>query len=399
MQRRGKWKGVGLEMKIVGVGNRWRFPHVPRPPDWTVEWEAMRAQFAWVRALAGTPQEPAHHAEGDVATHTRMVAEALAGMEEWRALPEDERGITFAAALLHDVAKPARTRVEPDGRITSPGHARLGERLARSLLWEGDGLDAPAPLPVREAICALVRFHGLPLWLLDKGDPVRAIVEASLRARLDLVALVAEADVRGRIAADRDALLERVALYRAFCEEWGCLRAPYAFANDHARFVYFHERKADPTYAAYDDTTFEVILMAGLPGAGKDTWIARNHPNLPVVSLDRIRRELKVAPDEDQGVVAQAAKARARELLRRHEPFIWNATNVTRALRGQLVDLFAAYGARVRIVYVEAPHAELSRRNVRRETSVPGPVIAKLARKLEIPDLTEAQAVEWVWEQ
>jgi predicted kinase len=384
---------------MENVGEGWRFPHIPQPPEWTVEWEAIAARFAWVRALAETPQEPAHHAEGDVATHTRKVVEALAGMEAWRALPADERGITFAAALLHDVAKPARTRVEPDGRITSPGHARLGERLTRAILWGGDGLDAPAPLPARETICALVRFHGLPLWLLDKADPVRAAVEASPRARLDLVALVAEADVRGRIAADRDALLERVALFRAFCEEWGCLRAPYAFASDHARFVYFHERKADPAYAAYDDTTFEVILMSGLPGAGKDTWIARNHPDLPVVSLDRIRRELKVAPDEDQGAVAQAAKARARELLRRHEPFIWNATNVTRALRGQLVDLFASYGARVRIVYVEAPHAELLRRNERREASVPGPVIAKLARKLEIPDLTEAQTVEWVWEE
>lgn len=378
------------------VGERWRFPHVPQPPEWTVEWEAITARFAWVRALSGTPQEPAHHGEGDVATHTRMVAEALADMEAWRALAEDERGMTFAAALLHDVAKPARTRVEPDGRITSPGHARLGERLARAILWEGDGRDAPAPLPARETICALVRFHGLPLWLLDKADPVRAAVEASLRVRLDLVALVAEADVRGRIAADRDALLERVALFRAFCEEWGCLRAPYAFASDHARFVYFHERKTDPAYAAYDDTTFEVVLMAGLPGAGKDTWIARNHPDLPVISLDRIRRELKVAPDEDQGAVAQAAKARARELLRRHEPFIWNATNVTRAMRGQLIDLFAAYGARVRIVYVEAPHAELLRGNERREASVPGPVIAKLARKLEMPDRTEAQAVERV---
>lgn len=381
------------------MGEDWRFPHVPRPPEWTVAWEALSAQFAWLRALAGTPQEPAHHAEGDVFTHTRMVAEALAGMEAWHALPEDERGITFAAALLHDVAKPASTRVEPDGRITSPGHARLGERLARAILWEGDGLDAPAPLPLREAICALVRFHGLPLWLLDKADPVRAAVEASLRARLDLLALVAEADVRGRIAADRDALLERVALFRAFCEESGCLRAPYAFASDHARFVYFHERKADPAYAAYDDTTFEVILMAGLPGTGKDTWIARNHPDLPVVSLDRIRRELKVAPDEDQGAVVQAAKARARELLRRHEPFIWNATNVTRALRGQLADLFASYGARVRIVYVEAPHADLLRRNERRVASVPEPVIARLARKLEIPDLTEAHAVEWAWEE
>src|SRR5579859_604821 len=78
-RRRGKRKG-GWRMEMEIVGKRWQFPHVPRPSEWKVEWEAIAAQFAWVRALAGTPQEPAHHAEGDVAIHTRMVVEALVGM-------------------------------------------------------------------------------------------------------------------------------------------------------------------------------------------------------------------------------------------------------------------------------------------------------------------------------
>ena len=73
--------------------------------------------------------------------------------------------------------------------------------------------------------------------------------------------------------------------------------------------------------------------MSGLPGAGKDTWIARHAPDLPVISLDMIRRELKVTPADDQGAVAALAKSRARELLRRQQSFIWNATNITRALR------------------------------------------------------------------
>ena len=34
-----------------------------------------------------------------------------------------EREVVFAAALLHDVAKPLCTKVEFDGRVTSRGHS------------------------------------------------------------------------------------------------------------------------------------------------------------------------------------------------------------------------------------------------------------------------------------
>jgi predicted kinase len=39
------------------------------------------------------------------------------------------------------------------------------------------------------------------------------------------------------------------------------------------------------------------------------------------------------------------------------------------------------------------------RRNQEREASVPEPVIARMLRRLEVPDLTEAHAVEWVWRE
>jgi len=42
----------------------------------------------------------------------------------------------------------------------------------------------------------------------------------------------------------------------------------------------------------------------------------------PVISLDGIRRELRISPSADQGVVVQ--EARARDLLRRRASFIWN---------------------------------------------------------------------------
>src|SRR5262249_26312001 len=183
----------------------------------------------------------------------------------------------FAAALLQDVAKPACTRIEPDGSVASPGHARIGASLARYLLWTTAGLDQPLPFLWRERVARLVHHHGLPLWFFAKADPRRAVIAASQTIRLDHVALLAEADVRGRACADKQELLDRIALFRAYCAEIGCATAPYPFASDHSRFVYFSSppgAEADPARAAYDDTLCEVILLSGLPGAGKDSWVA-----------------------------------------------------------------------------------------------------------------------------
>src|SRR5262249_58034707 len=80
------------------------FPHAPSPPDWAVDWDAIARRFAWIQALAGVPQEAAYHAEGDVLVHTRMVAESLAALDEWRVLGPEERGPPFAAARPPEVA-------------------------------------------------------------------------------------------------------------------------------------------------------------------------------------------------------------------------------------------------------------------------------------------------------
>lgn len=365
-------------------------PWLPRPPAWRVDWPAILAACPWLAPLAATPQDPAFHAEGDVLTHTRMVAEALAGLPTWRALPSPERAALFLAALLHDVGKPATTETAPDGRVSSPGHARLGAAIARGLLWGDEGLGASLAFAERELVVALVRLHGLPLWFLERPDIARAVLPASLRVRLDLVALLAEVDVRGRVCADGDELLGRVGLFREWCAEHGCLERPYPFPSDHSRVRYCRALQADPAYRAYDDTWGEVTLLSGLPGAGKDAWLEAQGAGLPMISLDALRAELGVDPADDQGALVCAAKVRARELLRRRQPFVWNATNLTRRLRDPLVELFMGYGARVRIVYREAPLAEALRRNRQRPRPVPEAVIRHLAARAEPPDLTEA---------
>jgi putative nucleotidyltransferase with HDIG domain len=346
--------------------------------------------------MQGVPQSPMYHVEGDVLTHTRMVATALTALEEWRALPEAERTLLFAAALLHDVGKPACTVIDEAGTILSRGHARKGEPIARRLLWTGEELMAPFPLVPRETIAGLVRLHGLPLQFLAQDVPERALISASQRIRMDHLAMLAEADVRGRICADQDELLIRVALFRELCQELECYRAPRSFATPHSRFVYFQHLKGDPNYQAYDTTKFEVTLLAGLPGTGKDTWLQGNRGDLPVISLDEIRKELRISPEETQGEVVQLAKERARRLMRQEQSFIWNATNVTKMMRQQLVELFVAYGARVRIVYLDAPLRTIFQRNRARQEYVPEHVIERLVDKLEPPDATEAHEVRWV---
>lgn len=375
----------------------WTFPGCPQDPDVPhIDWLALLARFSWLRALDGVMQDPAYHAEGDVLVHTRLVVESMPGLDGWRTLAPLDRQQLFAAALLHDAGKASCTAVEADGHISARGHARRGEQLVRCALWLGKELPAPAPFSVRETIAALVRLHGLPLQFLEKVDPARAVIEASQRVRLDYVAHLAEADVRGRTCADQQALLERVALFREYCQELNCYTTPRTFAGEYSRFAYVQGASSDPEYVAYDDTRCEVVVMSGLPGAGKDTWIQQNLPDWPVISLDSVRRELGIDPGSEQGRVGQVARERARAFLRQQRSFIWNATNVTRVARRRIVDLACAYRARVHIVYVESPFAALLSRNRARRASVPEEVISGLLRKLEIPQVGEAHRVEWV---
>lgn len=375
----------------------------PSPPVWSIDWTAVENSGlgSCAGAMGVTPQDPFYHGEGDVWTHTRMACEALTGMNAFRSLPEDQRQVLFLAMLLHDMGKTRCTRME-DGRWTSPNHSAVGAGMARQTLWLDHGLcGTPESQAFRETVCTLIRYHSVPAHAVDApggSQRLRAIAAAGEllpRFSLRLLCLLAEADALGRQCADRQNMIEKVQLCGELAREAGCYDGPYPFPSAHTRFAYLSGRNVLPDQPLYDDTWGPVVLLSGLPGTGKDTWISQHCPDRPQISLDQMREELGISPEDNQTQVARQAQERARKLLRQKQPFVWNATNLSPMIRQKQLALFRSYGAAARIVYLETLWEEQLQRNRNRTAAVPEAVLTHMLENLVLPALTEARDVLW----
>ncbi len=357
--------------------------------DQVIDWASTQA---WCDAMARCAQDSQWHAEGDVWTHTQRVLRQLEMLADWDNLSDLDRPKLIFTALFHDIAKPITTEVDPEtGRVRSPKHAVKGEQMARSILR---GLECD--LETRESICRMVRYHGRPVFLLERSDPVEEVVRLSWVVDNRLLYLFALADARGRDTDSMDRPEDNLHCWKLLAEEYGCFSAPYPFATEHARLTYFRHAEPNLHYVPFEDAASTVTLLSGVPGSGKDFWIGKNRPKLPVVSLDSLRDELDSAPTDNQGQVAQLARERCRELLREKTSFIFNATNILRSTRGRWIDLFWDYKARVELVYVEPPLSKILHQNRNRNQVVPERVIRNLVEKCEPPTLLEGHNLTFV---
>jgi putative nucleotidyltransferase with HDIG domain len=353
---------------------------------------AWAADQPWARTMAECPQDAGWHAEGDVWTHTCMVFAQLEQLAEWSSLDRDVQSKLAFAALFHDSGKPATTQVDlTTGRTHSPKHAIVGMEIARRVLR-----DLGCNLLIREEIVNLVRYHGRPSHLLEKPDPAHELISLSWLVNHRLLYLLALADTRGRTTADTARPAETLELWKLVAEENDCFDRRYAFVNDHARFLFYAGALSSLHYTPREDHCCTVTLMSGLPGSGKDTWLAKQRPELPVVSLDDLRGVLDVEPTDNQGEVIQLAREKCREHLRAGRHFAFNATNTMRQTRKRWIDLFAGYGARIELVYIEPPLSTIFERNSRRPRAVPTRAIERLVDKLEPPTCVEAHSLTMI---
>jgi len=160
------------------------------------EWRMLDAVAPELAPMAGTPQEPEWHPEGDVWTHTLLAIDEaalrIADLDRPRALT------VMLATLAHDLGKPATTKFE-DGRIRSKGHEEAGLEPTRNLLdrWNVHTL---LGYDVRAQVLALVGNHLKPHQLYKEREQVTDGAIRRLAAKCEAVLLhrVASADSLGR---------------------------------------------------------------------------------------------------------------------------------------------------------------------------------------------------------
>ena len=152
--------------------------------------------FPELLALAGCPQEPEWHPEGDVWVHTLMVVDqARTRIDD---LPRAGQIAVMLGALCHDLGKPPTTAVI-DGRIRSLGHEEAGVAPAISLL-DRLNIHAIDGIDVRREVLAITAHHLKPGAWYKVRDEVGdgAFRRLALKLNMEWLARVAKSDCLGR---------------------------------------------------------------------------------------------------------------------------------------------------------------------------------------------------------
>jgi tRNA nucleotidyltransferase (CCA-adding enzyme) len=152
--------------------------------------------FPELQALAGCPQEPEWHPEGDVWVHTLQVVDrACTRIDD---LPRPQQITVMLGAVCHDLGKPLTTAVI-DGRIRSMDHEEQGVGPAAALLdrlnvHSIDGYD------VRKQVLGITAQHLKPGSWYKVRDEVGdgAFRRLAQKVDLELLSRVAKSDCEGR---------------------------------------------------------------------------------------------------------------------------------------------------------------------------------------------------------
>ena len=152
--------------------------------------------FPELQALAGCPQEPEWHPEGDVWVHNlQVIDQARTRIAD---LPRPRQLAVMLGAVCHDLGKPATTQFI-DGRIRSLDHEEQGVAPAAAFL---DRLNVNAfdGYDVRRQVLGITAQHLKPGSWFKVRDEVGdgAFRRLAHKVDLELLARVAKSDCEGR---------------------------------------------------------------------------------------------------------------------------------------------------------------------------------------------------------
>ncbi len=142
--------------------------------------------FSIFSRMEATPQPPEHHPEGNVLTHSLMVADRAAMVRDSSTSPL----VFMWACLLHDAGKPFTTVIEADD-ISAPEHEISGAEVSANFL---QFVTSDSNF-IRE-ISALIRWHMMVLRI-DRQSEER-IAEMMSEVNVRELALLGLCDLLGR---------------------------------------------------------------------------------------------------------------------------------------------------------------------------------------------------------
>ncbi len=162
--------------------------------------------FNMLYELRKTGQSPQHHPEGNVWNHTILVTDEAARLK----FKSKNQAVLMWAALLHDIGKPAATKVRK-GRITAYDHDKVGAELAKVFLrtFSEDG-------KFTEAVSMLIRYH-MQILFVVKDLPFADIEGLTLNTDIKELALLGLCNRIGRQGADRAREEKNVDLFLRKC--------------------------------------------------------------------------------------------------------------------------------------------------------------------------------------
>ena len=361
-----------------------------------IDWDYVESipEFA---KLKECEQNPVWHSEGNAWEHTKRCVESVYNKTDFMYAGEDiEHKIKVLSVLFHDIGKGVTTEFK-NGAWHSYGHEFAGEKITRRLLWN-------EPLEVRERICANVRYHMIPLRIADSKSCIMEMIKLS----------------RNQFFRWRDVLFVKT------CDMDGCItEKPEENAKDYEKLSMLFELAAcmnildegfavqgfcthnieitDRIYGDKSDWSRknkkqQVVMLIGLPGAGKNTFINKLESDFVSVSRDDIRYELGfcgkdekvVLSSEKENEVTAEFDRRIVEALKAGKNVVINNINLKKQYREATKKLLAGYDVELLYTIVEAPTIE---DNIKRRPTFNPDVLRQMCETLDWPQSDECRRI------
>lgn len=339
-------------------------------------------------------QNPKYHKEGNVKEHTIKVCEEALKIcdseyyssvykDRWIVGEEnlDKTFLLLTAALFHDIGKTVTTKLGKDGNWHSYNHEIEGEKITRKLLWD-------TGCYFREEVCALVRYHMMPLGLFERKNYMEEIARiCSIVPSWNLLVYLKQCDLAGSIH-ENDAQKQT---------DYMKLNEIRTIGNAIDRYVLPHIGYRRHNFEYYNDSVnkknINLIVMIGLPGSGKDTYIEKEFKNNHTVILcrDDIRTELGycnqdekiVGTSEQEKEVTRIFNERMLNAAKMGKDIVINNINLKKEYRDNYTKMLSNYNLNITYYYIEATSLE---KNIeRRNGQISKEVFYNMIEKFEWP--------------